>query len=182
MGLFGDLVPIEWQSRRPRPRPGVPSAAYASSVSRFWDRAFRVFYWIIATLGPLLRPVVERVELGNLVELILPGRRTGKQRVVLLGLLRVESGWYLGHPNGAANWTRNLDAAGAGGAAGAAALRFPGRQPLPITAELLPLGDERRRVILRTWHQHVFPGTILYWLARKHIFAVGRYYRIELAT
>jgi hypothetical protein len=115
MGLFGDLVPIEWQSRRPRPRPGVPSAAYASSVSRFWDRAFRVFYWIIATLGPLLRPVVERVELGNLVELILPGRRTGKQRVVLLGLLRVESGWYLGHPNGAANWTRNLDAASAAG-------------------------------------------------------------------
>jgi hypothetical protein len=153
-----------------------------AGVPRFWDRAFRVFYWIIARLGPLLRPVVERVELGNLVELIVSGRRTGKRRVVLLGLLRVESGWYLGHPNGAANWTRNLDAAGAGGAAGAAALRFPGRQPLPITAELLPLGDERRQVILRTWHQHVFPGTILYWLARKHIFAVGRYYRIELAT
>ena len=147
-------------------------------VSRFWDRVFRVFYWFVARLGPLLRPVVERVELGNVVELIVPGRRTGRQRVVLLGLLRVDSGWYLGHPNGATNWTRNLDAAGAR----AAALRLPGRPPLDISAELLPIGDERRQVVQATWRQHVFPGPILYWFARRHIFAVGRYYRIELAT
>jgi hypothetical protein len=146
-------------------------------VSRFWDRAFRAFYWTIARLGPLLRPVVERVELGNIVELIVPGRRTGRQRVVLLGLLRVDNGWYLGHPNGAANWTRNLDAAGS-----AAGLRFAGRPPFPISAELLPTGEERRQVIRATWRQHVFPGPVLYWLARRHIFSVGRYYRIELAT
>jgi hypothetical protein len=118
---------------------------------------------------------MRRVELGNFVELIVPGRRTGKQRVVILGLLRVDSNWYLGHPNGNTNWTRNLDAAET------ATLRFPRRPPLAITSELLPLGDERSRVIRTTWRQHMFPGMIMYWLARRHVFEVGRYYRIELA-
>ena len=38
---------------------------------------------------------------------------------------------------------------------------------------------QRRRVISTTWHQHPFPGSLIYWLARRHINTVGRYYRIE---
>jgi hypothetical protein len=37
---------------------------------------------------------------------------------------------------------------------------------------------QRRRVISTTWHQHPFPGSLIYWLARRHINTVGRYYRI----
>src|SRR5438034_5864932 len=81
-------------------------------VSPFWDRALRVFYWILTRLLPLLRPLADRFEMGNIVQLIVPGHLTGRRRVVLLGLLRVDGAWYLGHPNGPTNWTTNLDAAG----------------------------------------------------------------------
>ena len=143
-------------------------------MSPFWDRALRTFYWVVTRLSPVIRPWTERFGLGNVVELIVPGRRTGRKRVVLLGLLRVDGEWYLGHPNGAVNWTRNLDAAGG------ATLILP-RQPPPIaiSAVLLPIGDERRRVIAVTWQQHVYPGRLLYWLARRHIVEAGRYYRIK---
>jgi hypothetical protein len=142
-------------------------------VSRSWSLTLRLFYWVISRLQPLFRPWVERVGLGNVVELIVAGRRTGRRRVVLLGLLRVDQGWYLGHPNGPVDWTRNLDAAGR------ATLVLTHEPPVEIRPALLPVGAERRRVIAATWHQHVFPGNVIYWLARRHIFAVGRYYRIE---
>ncbi len=142
-------------------------------VSRFWSLTLRLLYWVITRLQPLVRPLAERGELGNVVELIVAGRRTGRRRVVLLGLLRVDHGWYLGHPNGPVNWTRNLDAAGR------ATLVLPYQPPIEIRPELLPVGEERRSVIAATWHQHVFPGNVIYWLARRHIFAVGRYYRID---
>jgi hypothetical protein len=142
-------------------------------MSPLWGRALRVFYWVVTRLSPFIRPWVERFGLGNVVELIVPGRRTARERVVLLGLLRVDDAWYLGHPNGAVNWTRNLEAAGG------ATLVIPHQVPIDIRAELLPPGEERRRVIAATWHQHVFPGRVIYWLARSHIFEVGRYYRVE---
>ena len=150
--------------------------AYASGVSRLWDQAFRVFYWMLTRLGPVIRPIVTRIQTGNIVELETTGRRSGKRRRVLLGLLRVDAGWYLGHPNGATKWTRNLDGTTD------AKLRFVGQAPFTVTADLLADGDERRSVIAVTWRQHVFPGSILYWLARRHIAAVGRYYRIEIAS
>jgi hypothetical protein len=139
-----------------------------------WSRAFRVFYWVIRRLDPLVRPVSSRVQIGNFVELGVIGRRSGRRRVVLLGLLRVDGVWYLGHPNGPTHWTRNLDASGGG------TLRFAGLEPHPIRAELLPPGEERRRVIGVTWRQQLFPGSLMYWLGRRHILAVGRYYRVEL--
>lgn len=148
-------------------------SAYASSVSRFWTVTLRIFYWILARLQPLIRMSTARVPMGNIVELVVAGRRTGRPRLVLLGLLQVDGVWYLGHPNGPVDWTRNLDVAGS------ATLAFADQPPVKIRAELLPMGEERRRVILVTWQQQVFPGNLVYWLARRHIFAVGRYYRIE---
>ncbi len=143
-------------------------------MSPLWDRVLRIFYWMVTRLNPAVRLFVEWFGLGNVVELGVLGRRSGRERVALLGLLRVDGGWYLGHPNGAVNWTRNLDAAGE------ATLVLPRQGPATtVRATLLPIGEERRRVIASTWHQHVLPGRVLYWLARRHIFAVGRYYRIE---
>jgi hypothetical protein len=146
---------------------------HARPVSRFWNITFRLTYWLLTRLGPLLQPWASSSRIGNIVELIVPGRMTGRRRVVLLGLLRVDQEWYLGHPNGQAHWTRNLDAAGE------ATLVLPHQPPIEFRAELLPDGEERRRVIAVTWRQHVFPGNILYWLARRHVLGVGRYYRVE---
>jgi hypothetical protein len=124
-------------------------------------------------MAPIVRPIVRSVGLGNVVELEVAGRRTGRRRPVLLGLLRVGGEWYVGHPNGAAGWTRNLDAAGN------ASLVLRREPAVPIRPALLAAGDERDRVIRATWRQHVFPGNVIYWLARRHILAVGRYYRVE---
>ncbi len=150
-----------------------PAATYPSGVSPFWSRSFRALYWFVTRVGPLVRPWVERVGLGNVVELIVPGRRTGRRIVVLLGLLQVGGERYLGHPNGQVNWTRNLDAAGG------ATLVLTRRRPVEVQVDLLPPGEERDRVVEATWSQHVFPGNVVYWLARRHIFAIGRYYRIR---
>ena len=132
-----------------------------------------MFYWFVGRVAPLVRPIVRSVCLGNVVELEVAGRRTGQRREVLLGLLRVDGRWYVGHPNGAAGWTRNLDAAGN------ARLVITRQPPVPFRPSLLPPSGERDRVIKATWRQHVFPGNVIYWLARRHILAVGRYYRIE---
>jgi hypothetical protein len=58
--------------------------------------------------------------------------------------------------------------------------RFAGLEPHPIRAELLAQGDERSRVIGVTWQQHLFPGSLMYRLGRRHIVSVGRYYWVEL--
>ncbi len=142
-------------------------------MSPFWSLTLRLLYRVITRLQLLVRPWAEGIGLGNVVELVVVGRRTSRRRVVLLGLLRVDQRWYLGHPNGPVNWTWNPDAAGS------ASLVLVHQPPVEIRPELLPDGEERRRVIAATWHQHIFPGNVIYWLARRHIFAVGRYYRIE---
>ena len=113
--------------------------------------------------------------LGNVVELQVAGRRTGRKRGVLLGLLQDDGHWFLGHPNGDVAWTRNLDAAGT------ADLVFRGRPSLTIRAIRMPSGALRDRAILAT-NQHVFPGNIVYRLARRHIRAVGTYFEIVPAT
>jgi hypothetical protein len=132
-------------------------------MSPFWRITLRLIYWLITRLQPLLRPLAER-GFGNVVELIVAGRRTGRPRVVLLGFLQVDGRWYLGHPNGSVDWTRNLDIARR------ATLVFPLQPPVEIGSELLPIGEERERVIAVTWHQHVFPGNILYWLPENTSF------------
>lgn len=147
--------------------------AHARALSPFWDHVFRATYWVITRLGRPVRWWVRRFGLGNVVDLEVPGRRTGRPRPVLLGLLRAGGRWYLGHPNGEVSWTRNLDAAGE------ASIVIRTAPPLEVRAILLPDGVERDEAIAATWRQHVFPGNVLYWLARRHIGAVGRYYRIE---
>jgi hypothetical protein len=111
--------------------------------------------------------------IGNTIDLVVTGRRSGLERHVLLGLLRVGDGLYLGHPNGDVAWTRNLEAATVG------EIRphsFPSFSVRPVR---LPAGHERDAVITATWHQHPFPGNLLYYLARRHIHAVGTFFRLE---
>jgi hypothetical protein len=92
---------------------------------------------------------------------------------VLLGLLVDGDRWFLGHPNGEVPWTRNLEAA----VTAELVLRWP--SPVSIRATRLPPGDLRDRAILATG-QHVFPGNIVYRLARAHVRAIGVYFEIVL--
>lgn len=142
--------------------------------SRAWTYGFRVLYRILGWLDRPLSLVWLGYGLGNVVQVTIAGRRTGRPRRILLGLLAADGGWYLGHPNGPAQWTRNLDAAG-----GRLLLSWPGQAFVAFHAELLGPGSERDRAIQATG-QHPFPGNLIYALARRHVRAVGRYYRLEL--
>ncbi len=141
--------------------------------SRFWAGFFPRWYRLIRFAEPLLRRWLERFSLGDTVLLTVPGRRTGLPRTVPLGLLIVGGRWYVGHPAGAAAWTANLDGASA------ADVALTRRPPVTVRATPIQAGSERDRVIRATFRQHPFPGNVIYWLARDHIRAVGRFYRLE---
>ncbi len=138
-----------------------------------WTGFFPRFYRLLRLGDPLIAAWWRRFGVGNTIGLEVVGRRSGRPRRLFLGLLHVESVFYLGHPNGATGWTRNLEAAGTG------EISFPGAAPRTVRAVRLAPGPERDRVIRSTWRQHPFPGNVIYWLARRHVAAVGVYYRLE---
>jgi hypothetical protein len=153
----------------PRHPPRLPEPRF----SGFWHRWLPIQYRLIRLLDPFVRTTWRGFGLGNVVELQVAGRRTGRTRHVLLGLLRDGDRWFLGHPNGDVAWTRNL------AAAGTANLVFRPPTTIPVRATLLPPGELRDRAIAATG-QHVFPGNLIYRLARRHIRAAGTYFLIEL--
>jgi hypothetical protein len=140
--------------------------------SGFWRRYLAIQYRLIRLLDPLVRLQWRAFGLGNVVELRVPGSRTGRPRPVLLGLLRDGEHWFLGHPNGDVAWTRNLEASGG------ADLVFRPPTWLAVRARRLEPGELRDRAILAT-SQHVFPGNVVYRLARAHIRAVGVFFSVE---
>jgi hypothetical protein len=81
--------------------------------STFWRFFFRAMYRLIRLLDPLIRPLwrAGMPGLGRIVELRVPGRRTGRVRTTPVTLITVGGAPYVGHPNGPAAWTRNLEAA-----------------------------------------------------------------------
>ena len=133
----------------------------------------RVAYAILRLLDPMLRWTWFSVGIGITSKLTVRGRRSGLERSVLIGLLRVNGAWYVGHPNGEVAWTANLREAGR------ARLVPRPEAPLDVTAVPLANGSERDAVILATAEQQPFPGNLLYRAARRHILSEGRYFRIE---
>ena len=152
----------------PTTRKSLPAPRYSAA----WNRWLPIQYRLIRLLDPLVRLQWRGFGVGNIVELRVVGRRTGHTRTVMLGLLRDGDHWFLGHPNGDVPWTLNLDAAGS------AELVFRPPTALPIRARRLEPGELRDRAIAATG-QHVFPGNLMYRLARAHIRAVGAYFLIE---
>lgn len=142
------------------------------TVSRFWRAAFRAQYRILAWLDPLIRAAWRKFGIGNVVELRVPGRRSGLIRSRMVGILNADGRSYLGHPNGHVGWTRDLEAAGAG------TMVWPNGYEWPFRAELLPVGEERERAI-RSTGQHPFPGSLVYRLGRRHVRREGVYFRLE---
>jgi hypothetical protein len=142
-------------------------------ASRAWSVYLRFQYRLIRLIDPLVHPFWRGYGLGNVVELGLVGRRTGRPRPILVGLLRDDGGWFIGHPNGPTAWTLNLEAAGR------ATLTPSWPTTVTVLARRLGPGDERDRAILAT-SQHVFPGNVVYRLARSHVRAVGVYYALTV--
>ncbi len=138
-----------------------------------WSVTFRVVYALLRLLDPLLRWSWFSVGIGITSRLSVRGRRTGRERSVLVGLIRVGGAWYVGHPNGEVAWTANLRDAGA------ARLAPRPEAHVDVTATPLASGAEREAVIVATSDQQPFPGNLLYGAARRHILSEGRYFRLE---
>jgi hypothetical protein len=144
-------------------------------ASRVWGLLWRLGYAWLRLTDPLVRAAWRAGGLGITVDLRIPGRRTGRPRAVLVGLLEVAGQWYVGHPNGEAGWTRNL------AAAGRAVVAWPTRVTRDVRAIRLPDGEERDAIILATAYQQPFPGNLLYRASRRHILAMGVYFRLDPA-
>ena len=131
-------------------------------------------YAVIGFLDPLLRAAwqVSGLGLRNVVELRVVGRRSGAYRQILLTLLQDGDQWFLAHPNGDVDWTRNLDAAGT------ADISFRRLPSVLVRARRLEPGELRDRAI-RSTGQHPFPGNLVYRLARAHIRAVGVVFAVD---
>jgi len=132
-------------------------------------------YATLRVLDPLIRWMWFSVGIGITARLTVTGRRTGRQRSVLIGLLRVNGAWYVGHPNGEVGWTANLREAGR------ATIAHRPESPFEVTAVPLADGPERNAVIRATAEQQPFPGNLVYRAARRHILSEGRYFRLEPA-
>jgi hypothetical protein len=141
--------------------------------SRAWSVTFRVAYAFLRLIDPLMRWTWFSIGLGITSELSVRGRFSGRERSVLVGLLRVNGAWYVGHPNGEVGWTANLREARV------ARLAPRPESPIEVIATPLPHGAERDRVIAATSEQQPFPGNLLYGAARRHILSEGRYFRLE---
>ncbi len=141
--------------------------------SAAWNVTWRAAYALIRVMDPLLRWTWFSVGLGITSRLTVRGRKTGRERSVLVGLIRVGGHWYVGHPNGEVAWTRNLRSLGS------ARLAPRPEAPVDVTAAPLELGAERDAVIIATAEQQPFPANLLYRGARGHILSEGRYFRLE---
>lgn len=124
-------------------------------------------------MDPVIRPVWRMGWLGITARVHVRGRSTGKPRPILVGLLTVDGRWYVGHPNGATAWTRNLAAADQ-----AQVEPRPGERTA-VRPVLLEPGPERDAAILVTALQQPFPGNLMYRAACRHILAEGAYFRLE---
>jgi hypothetical protein len=141
--------------------------------SAAWYAVFRVAYAFLRLIDPLMRWTWFSVGIGITSKLTIRGRRSGRERSVLVGLIHVRGAWYVGHPNGEVGWTANLREAGT------ATLAPRPEAPVDVTATALADGHERDEVIMATSEQQPFPGNLLYGAARRHILSEGRYFRLE---
>jgi hypothetical protein len=158
-----------------RPGEGDRTAARATDVaapSRAWTIVWRVFLGI--SPHPIVRVMRRFSDVGTVGELAILGRRTGRERRMLLGLIEVDGRRYVGHPNGLrAQWTRNLDAAGRAELVGRDGSRTA------VVASKLQRGAERDAVIRQTGHAKPFPAGLLYRRSRRHLDASGEFFRLD---
>jgi hypothetical protein len=137
--------------------------------SRAWERSFRVLFRL--TPNRLVLRLTKRLTALPIAEVVIVGRSTGLARRYPLSVLKVGEHLYIGHPNGRSQWVRNLVTAGS-------ATVVRGTQPLTVRAIELEDCAERDAVVQAT-AQQPFPANLLYRAGRRHVAAVGTYFRLE---
>jgi hypothetical protein len=154
--------------------PAGSTPGGAARRSRFWRIALKVMYRFLRLIDPLIRSSLAHGAPGldGVVELRVAGRRSGRTRTTLLTLLHSGGEWYVGHPNGDTEWTRNAEAAGV------VRIDAPTAGGSTFKVVRLPAGAERDAVILATRIQQPFPANLIYRAAGHHIAAVGVYFRL----
>ncbi len=141
----------------------------------FWRLFFPFLYGFLRLTEPFWGWLARRHGLVNTVELRVVGRRSGRERRVMLGLLAVGAWRYLGHANGDAAWVGNLAASAEG------RLVVDGGPPIAIVATRIAPGEEQDAVARAGGRQHPFPVDVAYRLARTSIRHDGVFFRIEAA-
>ena len=147
--------------------PQVDGTARESAISRALLTIF-----LNSAPAPFMRFVRRRMPSAPLEEFVIVGRRSGRERRMLLGLFEVGGSWYCGSPNGTSQWVRNLVAAG-----GCTVIRRDGI-PVRVAAVEVERGPERDAVLAATGRQPA-PAGLVYRATAGHIRAVGRYFRLE---
>jgi hypothetical protein len=155
--------------------PTPPPPPLPERRSAAWSVVFRASYRLIRLLDPLIASWIANglPGLEGVVELRTVGRRSGLPRRMLVTLMTVDGHGYVGHPNGPAEWTRNI------AAAGWVEVDPSGPTGPRYAVHILPAGAERDAVIRATWTQQPFPANLLYRAARRHVAAVGVYHRLD---
>lgn len=118
----------------------------------------------------VMRSMWRRNPALRFVELAVVGRRTGRELRLLVNLIEVDGRRFIGHPNGTAQWTRNLEA-------GAGTIVDRSGASEPVRAIELPDGPERDAVITATTYLPAPTGQI-YRAAGDHIRTVGRFFEL----
>jgi hypothetical protein len=140
-----------------------------SRRSRVWSVVLAAY--LRGAPSPLMRFAWRRNPALPFGELVVVGRRTGQERRLLVNVIEVDGRRYVGHPNGNAQWTRNLAAAGVCTLVD----RSGGGERVGVSE--LSDGPERDAVLAATTHLPAPTGRI-YRAAGEHIRAVGRYFEL----
>ena len=154
-------------------RPSHDTFAEPLRTTGAWAVWWRISYRLLRLLGRPVMGLALRLGFANIVVLRVAGRHTGRERALPLGLLVVDGGRYVGHPDGDTGWTLNVRAASTVTVESA---RLPRTDFRPA---LLPHGLERDAVVRATFRQHPFPGNLIYRLAAAHVASTGVFFRLE---
>lgn len=138
------------------------------------DGGSRAFDFLFRHTPTLLTRALRRLGVGSVEELVVTGRRSGRERRVLVTATTRGGHWYVGHPYGSgAGWVRNVLAADV------VTLRTLDAGPIRLRPVVLESGEERDRAVEDSIACQPFPMSILYRRAGKQIHDAGTYFRLE---
>jgi deazaflavin-dependent oxidoreductase (nitroreductase family) len=134
----------------------------------------RLLSVLVGTAPRRLMEFVRRHTATAIEEVVVVGRRSGRDRSLLLTVADDGPAWYVVHPvPDRAGWVANLKAAGR-----ATVVRKDGTR-IPVRAILVDDGAERDAAINAVIRAQRFPASVGYRLARRGIHEVGRCFRLE---